>query len=189
MLTGQARLSYCRVIKYLLRYFMVKNINVDIADLANNGACFDLQFRKDTRHERTNSPTYYRWKVQFIITGPKDSENIMQEIKKEIGCGNVNILKNQARFSVQNIDHITEFIVPFFNKNKLSGNKKKDFDLWQKAVSIIQQNKGKYISKWKKSDLFSLIEIQKSASKHKSNPREPRWIKMAQTIAKNLSNL
>ena len=99
MLTGQARLSYCRVIKYLLRYFMVKNINVDIADLANNGACFDLQFRKDTRHERTNSPTYYRWKVQFIITGPKDSENIMQEIKKEIGCGNVNILKNQARFS------------------------------------------------------------------------------------------
>lgn len=165
---------------------MANNTDFDITNLANSGACFDLQFRKDIRHERVNSPTYYRWKAQFIITGPKNSEKTMQKIKKEIGCGNINILKNQARFSVQNIDHITEFIVPFFNKNKLSGNKKKDFDLWQKAVFIIRQNKGKHISKWKKNDLFSLIEIQKSSSKYKSNPREPRWIQMAQTISKTL---
>lgn len=152
--------------------------------LLNQSSCFDLQFRKDTRRERTNSPTYYRWKVQFIITGPKDSEKVMSKIKKEIGCGNVNILKNQARFSVQNIDHITEFVVPYFNRNTLRGNKKKDFALWQKAVAIIHHNKGKYISTWKKGDLLSLIAIQKSASKYKNNPRKQKWINVAQSLTK-----
>jgi len=66
------------------------------------------------------------------------------------------------------------------------GDKKKDFELWQKAVSIIHQNKGKYIANWEKSDLLSLIAIQKSASKYKNNPREPRWLEMAQTIAKSI---
>src|SRR3989344_4724657 len=157
-------------------------INFNIIELVNNDSCFDLQFRKDTRHERTNAPTYYRWKVQFVITGPRDSEKMFEKASKELGCGKVSISKNQARFAVQNVDHVAEIIVPFFNKNKLSGNKKKDFELWQKAVFIIHQNKGKYIANWEKSDLLSLITIQKSASKYKNNPREPRWIQMAQSI-------
>jgi len=160
--------------------------NFDITTLASNDACFDLQFRKDTRRERTNAPTYYRWKAQFVITGSKDSKKLLEKVAKELGCGKVSVSKNQARFSVQNIEHIAELVVPFFNKNKLLGDKKKDFELWQKAVSIIHQNKGKYIANWEKSDLLSLIAIQKSASKYKNNPREPRWLEMAQTIAKSI---
>lgn len=165
---------------------MTKRDDVNIATLASNNACFDLQFRKDTRNERTNTPTYYRWKVQFVITGPKDSRRTMEKVRKEIGCGNIHVSKNQSRFSVQNISHITELIIPYFNKNKLSGNKKRDFELWQKAVNIIYQNKGKYIADWNKSDLFSLIHIQKSATKYKSNPREPKWISMAQSVIKSI---
>ncbi|MBM3206428.1 MAG: hypothetical protein FJZ43_02315 [Candidatus Staskawiczbacteria bacterium] len=165
---------------------MAKENNVNIAELVNNGGCFDLQFRKDTRHERTNSPTYYRWKVQFIITASKDSVKKLSAVKNILNCGNVNVLKNQARFSVQNIDYIKDLVIPFFEKNTLEGNKKKDFQLWKKAVNIVHSNKGININKWEKNDLFSLIEIQKSASKYKNNPREPRWIKMAQTISKSL---
>jgi len=110
--------------------------NSQITKLANENACFDLQFRKDVRKERTNSPTYYRWKIQFIITGPKDNLKVMKNIKKELSCGNIHLVKNQARFSVQNINEIENSVIPFFRKNKLSGNKKKDFELWQKAVEI-----------------------------------------------------
>ena len=156
----------------------------DIMNLANNNACFDLQFRKDTRRERTNSPTYYRWKVQFVVTHAKESKKIMEKVKNEIGCGKVNISKNQARFSVQNINDIKNLVVPFFNRRRLSGKKKRDFELWQKAVEIISRNKGKYISDWKRNDLLSLIQIHRSSAKYKNNPREPKWIKIAQTVAK-----
>ncbi len=163
---------------------MAEKNKFSITDLVNNDGCFDLQFRKDTRHERTNTPTYYRWKIQFVITGPKEKIKILKRVKNIIGCGKIHITKNQARFSVQKIDDITKFIVPFFKKNKLIEKKKKDFELWQKAVDVIYRNKSKYLVKWKKNDLLSLIEIHKSTAKYKNKPRKQKWIEMAQAITK-----
>jgi hypothetical protein len=160
--------------------------NINILALVNKEGCFDLQFRKDTRHNRLNSPTYYRWKIQFVITEPKENEKILQAVKKEFGCGEVCVSKDQARYSVQKIDDINAKITPFFKKNKLTGKKGKDFDLWQKACEIIYRNKGKYLTSWKKNDLLSLIEIQKSAVKYKNRPKQSKWIEMAQALAKTI---
>jgi len=159
---------------------------LNIANLVNNDGCFDLQFRKDTRHERTNSPTYYRWKIQFVVTAPKESIKLLEKIKREMGCGKIYTTKNQSRFSVQNINDITGVIVPFFNKNKLAEKKKQDFQMWQKAAAIIHRNKGKYISKWKNNDLLNLIEIHKSAAKYKNKPRESKWAGIAKTMIKTI---
>jgi len=156
----------------------------NIVSLVNNDGCFDLQFRKDTRHDRTNSPTYYRWKVQFVVTAPKDNVKILERIKKEVGCGDISISKDQARFSVQKIDDITEAVVPFFRKNSLADKKKKDFELWTKAVEIIQKNKGKQLATWKKNEVLSLIEIHKSSAKYKNRPRQPKWLDMAKNFSK-----
>ena len=160
--------------------------NFNIAKLVSNNACFDLQFRKDTRHERTGSPTYYRWKTQFVITAQKENIKLLKKVRKTIGCGRITINKGQARLSVQNINDIVDFVVPFFTKNKLLGNKKKDFELWQKAVNIIQQNKGKQITKWKKNNLLSLLQIHQSASKYKNKPKKAKWISMAKSMTKTL---
>jgi len=156
-----------------------------VLEIANSDACFDLQFRKDTRHERAGSPTYYRWKIQFIVTLPTASKNILEKIKKEIGCGAITLSKNQARLAVQKIEDITDCIIPYFKKNILVGNKKKDFDLWQKAVEIIYNNKGKKILAWKKSDLNALIQIHKSIAQYKNKPRTSKWADMAKTFAKS----
>lgn len=158
--------------------------NLNVCNLVNSDGCFDLQFRKDTRHERTNSPIYYRWKAQFVVTLPKADIKILENIKKEIGCGKVSVSKDQARFSVQKIDDVADVVVPYFRKNCLAEKKKKDFELWAKGVEIIQKNKGKYLADWKKSELNSLIGIQKSCAKYKVRPRSPKWLDMAQTLAK-----
>ena len=163
---------------------MAAKENFNIVNLVNDDGCFDLQFRKDTRHERTNSPTYYRWKAQFVVTGPKDNIKILEKIKNEMGCGEVTISKDQARFSVQKISDISETVVPFFRKNALADNKKKDFELWAKGVEIIQRNKGKFLAAWKKNDICTLIEIHKSSAKYKSKPREPKWLEMAKMMSK-----
>jgi hypothetical protein len=158
--------------------------NFSIVELVNNDGCFDLQFRKDTRHERTNSPTYYRWKAQFVVTTPKDQIKLFEKIRKEIGGGDVTISRDQARFSVQKISDITEIVVPFFRKNLLAEKKKKDFDLWAKSTEIIYKNKGKPLIGWKKNDLCSLIEIHKSSAKYKLHPRAPKWLDMAKSLSK-----
>ena len=158
--------------------------NFSITSLANKGGCFDLQFRKDTRYERVNSPTYYRWKAQFVVTSPKEDIKLLEKIKKEMRCGEINISKDQARFSVQKIDDIAGIIVPFFKKNLLADKKKKDFELWAKGVEIIQKNKGKPLASWKKNELCSLIEIHKSSTKYKNRPRAPKWLSMAKAFSK-----
>ena len=158
----------------------------NIASLVNADGCFNLQFRKDTRHERTNSPTYYRWKLQFVITGPKENLETFQKVRNQIGCGEVHLTKSQARFSVQKINDITGSVIPFFTKNKLAEKKKKDFELWQKAAEIIYKNKGKQLSTWKKNEFLQLIEIQKSAVKYKNKPRQTKWIEIAQSLAQTI---
>jgi len=157
----------------------------NVSSIVNQDGCFDLQFRKDTRHERTNAPTYYRWKAQFVVTSPKENVKVLEKIKKEMGCGEVCIIKDQARFSVQKISDIAEVVVPFFKKNVLADKKKKDFELWAKGVGIIQKNKGKYLSAWQKNDLNTLIEIHNSSAKYKNRPREPKWLEMAKTLSKS----
>lgn len=154
----------------------------------NESGCFDLQFRKDVRRERTNSPTYYRWKIQFVVTVPKEKKTVLLKIKNIVGCGKIYFTVNQPRFSVQKIDDIAESIIPFLEKNPLSGNKKRDFELWRRAVEIINGNKGKQISKWKKSDLFSLIEIHKTMAKYKNRNKKEKWLDIAKTIAQSLES-
>jgi len=164
---------------------MTTTKSFDIVDLVNSDGCFDLQFRKDTRHERTNSPTYYRWKAQFVVTSPKSEIKILEKIKKEFCCGQICISKDQARFSVQKISDISQAIVPFFRKNSLAENKKRDFELWTKGVEVIQKNKGKHLADWKKNDICTLIEIHKSSAKYKTRSRAPKWLEMAKTLSKN----
>ncbi|OGZ84674.1 MAG: hypothetical protein A2599_02840 [Candidatus Staskawiczbacteria bacterium RIFOXYD1_FULL_39_28] len=163
---------------------MVKE-KFSVATIVNSDGCFDLQFRKDTRHKRTNSPTYYRWKAQFVVTAPKENERILNKIKKELCCGEVSISKGQARFSVQKISDVAKIVVPFFKKNALARDKKRDFEMWAKAVEIIQKNKGKYLAAWQKSDLHSLIEIQKACCKYKARPRKSKWLDMAKSFSKS----
>lgn len=164
----------------------MKNNLSKITEVVNKSGCFDLQFRKDARRERTNSPTYYRWRAQFVVTAPKENSRITQKIKNAVGGGKVYFTGNQARFSVQKIDDIAEFVIPFFHKNSLAGNKKRDFELWRKAVEIIYGNKGKQILKWKRSDLLTLIEIHKAMENYKSKNKKEKWLDMAKTIAQSL---
>ncbi len=157
----------------------------NIPTIVNNDGCFDLQFRKDTRHERTNSPTYYRWKTQFVVTANKNEIKTLQKIKKILGCGEISVSKDQARFSVQKIADVAQIIVPFFKKNVLANKKKSDFNLWTKAVEILYKNKGKNLAEWKKNEVCMLMEIHKSSAKYKNNPRTPKWLEMAKAFSKN----
>jgi hypothetical protein len=76
-----------------------------VAGLTTGEGCFDLQFHRDVRRERKNSPVYYSWKVQFVINlKNKDLELIkkLPEVfvagRKSRGTGNL------SRGSLNSID-------------------------------------------------------------------------------------
>jgi len=156
----------------------------DLIEIINKASCFNLQFRKDTRKERPLSPIYYRWNVQFIITLPSQEFQKLKELKEKIGCGTVYALARQTRFCVQNISQIKTILLPFLFslKKNLGEKKKKDLELWQKAVEIIFRNKRKPLSVWPKSDIYSLIEIYKSSLKYKKRPRSAKWLQTAKIL-------
>ncbi len=165
---------------------MAKKETININQLVNQEGCFDLQFRKDAKYNRSNSPTYYHWKTQFVVTESSQKLDILEKIKNILKCGKIHIIKNQARYSVQNIDEIKNTIIPYFRGHTLNEKKKKDFELWSKAVEIIYKNKGKILSTWKKEDFQKLIEIQKSIKKYKEKPKQAKWFSMAEMLVKTL---
>lgn len=143
-----------------------------------NEICFNLQFRKDTKTDRPNSPTYYRWKAQFVVTAPADEEKKLEGLLKIFKCGRIHIIKNQARFSIQNISELENTVVPYFTTNPPQ-KKLKDFELWAKAIRIISKNKGKFLSDWEKEDINNLVSIQKAIVKFKDKPRTSKWLYLA----------
>jgi len=157
------------------------NIN-NTNNLISQEGCFDLQFRKDVKYNRPHSPTYYRWKAQFAIADSLEKADLLESIKKVLKCGKVHIGKNQARYSVQSIEEIKKTLIPYFRRCQLSEVKKKDFELWSKAVEIIYKNKRKFLSAWKKNDLQALLDIQKSIQQYKQKSKNAKWLNEATTM-------
>ena len=156
----------------------------------NKNICFDLQFRKDVKHKRFNKPVYYSWKAQFVIVGGYQDEDLLRKIQKTLNCGQLHFLNlNKIRYSVQKINNLHNKIVPYFKKHELSGNKKKDFELWAQAVEILFKNKRKELKKWKKQDFLEIIEIQKKTQKYKIKKTQgEKWIPEAQIILEAISS-
>jgi len=49
---------------------------------------------------------------------------------------------------------------------------------------VSKKNKGIHLASWKKGDLCTLIEIQKSSAKYKNRPRQSKWLQVAKTLTK-----
>lgn len=158
-----------------------------VAGFVDGEGCFDLQFRRDVRHERVNKPIYYSWKVQFAIVARKDDKELLKKIKATLNCGYIYYARgDQVRYSVQDIENLCNVIIPFFKKYPLFGKKKKDFELWAEAVTIIYQNKNKPIVTRDKKELQRLIEIHRLMQKYKSKrPQGFKWASVAESITTN----
>jgi hypothetical protein len=159
---------------------------INISQIVSQEGCFDLQFRKDTKTNRTNSPIYYRWKVQFIVTKNAEQKNVLDAMRDNLQCGNIHVVKSQARYSVQNVSEIYSCIIPYFKENPLTGKKQQDFQSWSKAVEIIYRNKGKVLTAWKPGDFQKLMSIHASIVKYKTRPRKSKHLEMAETFAQTL---
>ncbi|MGB9743603.1 MAG: LAGLIDADG family homing endonuclease [Minisyncoccales bacterium] len=160
----------------------MKTFNIN--EIVNEIGCFDLQFRRDVRHQRPGAPVYYAWKAQFVLVAKIDQEETFRLVQKILNCGHLHFLTDKyLRYSVQSIDDLYNIIVPYFKTHPLNGKKQKDFELWSEAIEIIYQNKGKPLKTWPRQSFLRLIEIQKLMPQYKTKiVRKPKWLNIAESI-------
>ena len=160
-----------------------------IAGFVDGEGCFALKFRCDIRHERKSKPVYFYWDIEFAILLREDDKNILDQIKNTLNCGKISISKRgAARYAVNNINDLTDKIVPFFQKHKLRAKKSNDFNLWKEAVTIFKRNQrlklnvefgkdGFQKTEWNPTDLKRLKEIKKEMEQFKSRGKDWKWFK------------
>ena len=159
-----------------------------VAGLTAGEGCFDLQFRREVRKERNDSPVYYRWSAQFVINLREKDLELIQKLPAVFHCGTVHTPHGWARFSVQDIGNLYHVILPFFRKYPPHGNKQRDFELWAKAVEILYLNrtikrthKGTRSflwKKWKRKPFQRILKLHQLMQPYKSTrPQGYKWIK------------
>lgn len=112
-------------------------------------------FKKVKRRTKTE-PRFY---IKLI----EKDKNILYELKKFFGCGNVYFQKDKRpnhqncyRYEVANRKDLEKIIVPFFRRNQLQlESKRKDFKIFCELMKRIR--KGEHLTK---SGLTNLYKIK-----------------------------
>ena len=105
--------------------------------------CFSVSIQKSPN-------TRLGWQVfpEFVVTQGEKSLDSLKLIKDFFGCGNIfvnrrhdNHKENLYRYCVRSIRDLREKIIPFFNENSLQTAKKHDFEVFKKAIKMMEENK------------------------------------------------
>lgn len=110
-----------------------------VSGLVDGEGCFVLGFRRDKKYRRTGQPEYYYWTVEFAILLRSDDWELLEKVRKTLGCGGISISETAAQYRVYGIDDLKQKVVPFFAMNRIYGKKGKDFALWAEAVDILHE--------------------------------------------------
>jgi len=162
-----------------------------VAGFVDGEGCFSLKFRKDIKHNSGNKKIreYFYWGVEFAIVLRTDDLYILELIKNTLNCGRINNStdKDQVRFSVQNSKDLMEKIIPFFKKYPLRAKKSHDFQLWVRAVEIIDGYRDGHVNikkgyrgftkkNIKKEDIKELFRLRSAMLEFKSKREKSfRW--------------
>lgn len=121
-----------------------------------------------------NKTTKFGWQAfpEFVVTQGEKSKNSLEILMKFFRCGKVFVNKrydnhkeNIYRYCVRSKKDLIETIIPFFEENQLRTAKKKDFEIFAKIISMMNENKH--------SELDGLKKIAKMIEKmnHKKSSK------------------
>nr|YP_010608716.1 hypothetical protein PNX16_mgp055 [Drechslerella dactyloides]WAN89796.1 hypothetical protein [Drechslerella dactyloides] len=81
-------------------------------------------------------------KLIFQLTQHARDELLMKSFEDYFECGKYYPSKRgeYGDYQVGKLSHILEIIIPFFQNNKILGNKSKDFDDWCKVADLMKDN-------------------------------------------------
>jgi hypothetical protein len=108
----------------------------------------------------------------FYLFMKKEDANVLNELKKEVGTGDIVIGKN-ASFIVRGLSNVIKFVERINEENFIT-SKKKDFRLWLEAISLIKDQK--HLTK---EGFLKICEIRDKMNlkKKKKNYKDKKFFK------------
>lgn len=113
-----------------------------LTGLVDGEGCFCVSFNKhgDNRTEV---------RLLFEIELREDDKEILERVKKTLGCGNIYYLKYERykkwrphyKYKVSNLKDISEKIIPFFQKYPLQAKKKHSFTIFTKVAGLMKEKR------------------------------------------------
>ena len=110
-----------------------------VVGFVDGEGCFSISFNK-------NNGRLPEVRLMFEIELREDDEQIMHEIRKLLGCGNIYHLKYEryakwrphVKLKVSNFTDISSKVIPFFKKYPLQAKKRLQFDQFCQAAELIK---------------------------------------------------
>ena len=123
-----------------------------ISGFTDGEGCFTISVIK-------NSTTRFGKQIfpEFVITQGAKSLNALKTIKKYFNCGSIILNKRYDnhndylyRYCVRSILELNEIIIPFFNYFQLKTEKRKDFEIFKKAIKMMSNKEHLKKNGWNK---------------------------------------
>lgn len=110
----------------------------------------------------------------FSLSQHKRNKDLVYKIKEFFGCGFVrpSIKDETLKYEVRDLESLKEKIIPHFEKYKLEGEKRKDFEIFKRIVGLMEERKH-----LKKEGLKEIIELVMKMTRNQK--RKKKLMKIA----------
>jgi len=100
--------------------------------------CFSLGVHKNKRYTAN-----YQFMPNFTLQVHIVDLPLIKKIKSTFQCGRIyyNKRDNTVNYKVYKLNDLKTKIIPFFDKYRFQGNKKKSFEIFKEVVSLLSKNK------------------------------------------------
>src|ERR1700680_746040 len=104
---------------------------------------------------------------EFTVVQHQRDVQLLYALKQFFGCGVVR--RNHGErlaYRVRSLDHLTERIVPFFEKHPLKSKKRVDFARFRKILHLI--NQGKHLNRQGIEEIRAIASVMNTGSERES---------------------
>ncbi len=120
--------------------------NEYLAGFTDGEGCFYVGFGK-----REDLPLKWQVITEFHVSQNPGGKNVLEEFRKRLDCGYLkpnhgrNLKDKSWILIVKNREDLIKRVIPFFKKHTLFTTKRKDFEVFEKVLTIIAE--GKHLQK------------------------------------------
>jgi len=117
------------------------NLNAQwITGFTDGEGCFYVGINRNTEMS-----VGYQVLPEFTVVQHKRDVQVLHAFKEFFGCGVVRTNHGtRMAYRVRSLEHLSSVIVPFFEKHSLKTQKKQDFLLFRKIISLIKEKEHLY---------------------------------------------
>jgi hypothetical protein len=119
--------------------------------------CFSISLLHNKNKTRTDV------QLKYSISQHNRDKELIESFLSYFSCGHIAESRGSVYFYVVKFSDIYEKIIPFFNENKILGEKSKDYYNWCEAAELIKQSK--HLAE---DGLNKIIKIKQGMNKSRS---------------------